>query len=73
MCRRTLLVALAIAAAKVRSGPTSYGGGNAQLGALAVKAVTAHGFYVTLSSLPLREPELRKVGMAPRPPPLPPS
>jgi len=59
VCRRTLLLALTMAVANVRKAMP-------HVGVLAVRAVTAHGLYLSHSARqasPLREPELRKLGV----------
>ena len=58
VCRRTLLLALAVAAAKVRGASAPTAAPN-RLGVLSLKAVTANGFYLSLWPPPLRESELR--------------
>ena len=60
VCRRTLLLALAVAAAKVRGASAPTAAPN-RLGVLALKAVTANGFYLSLWPPPQRESELRNL------------
>ena len=56
VCRRTLILAISLAASRIR-------GSNPSLGILSVRATTAHGIYLSMASS-LREADLRKVASA---------